>query len=62
MEAVSDEHAEGFDQDTSQVEKPYSGKWNPTMLADCCWSLIREKPTDELKRQKKTKLPLGYRI
>jgi len=55
MGAVSDEHGERFHQDTSQVENPYSGKWSPNMLADYCWSLIRETPPGECKRQKKTK-------
>jgi hypothetical protein len=28
---------------------------SPNMLADCYWSLIRETPTGECKRQNKTK-------
>jgi hypothetical protein len=39
MGAVSYEHGERFHQDVSQMEKRYSGKWSPNMLADCCWSL-----------------------
>jgi hypothetical protein len=31
-------------------EKRYSGKWNPNMLADYCWTLVRETPTGEQKR------------
>jgi hypothetical protein len=30
-------------------------KMESNTLADCCWSLIRETPTGEYKRQKKTK-------
>jgi hypothetical protein len=50
MGAVSDEHGEKFYQDISQIEKRYSGKWSPYMLADSCCSLIRETPTGENKR------------
>jgi hypothetical protein len=32
-----------------------SGKWNPNLLADYCWALVRETPTEEYKRKKKTK-------
>jgi hypothetical protein len=35
--------------------KKFNGKWSPKMLADCSWSFTRETPTDEYKRQKKTK-------
>jgi hypothetical protein len=37
------------------MEKRHTGKWSPNMLADYYWSLIRETPTGEYKRQKKTK-------
>ena len=55
MGAVSDEHGERFHQDISQLEKRYSGKWNPNFLADFCWTLIRETSTTEYKRQRTTK-------
>jgi hypothetical protein len=38
MGAFSDEHGERFHQDASQMEKRYSGKWSPNMLADFCCS------------------------
>jgi len=44
-----------FRQHISQIENRYSKKWSPDMLADYCWSLIRETPTGKNKRQKKTK-------
>jgi hypothetical protein len=31
-------------QDISQIEKRYSDKWSPYMLAEYCWSLTREIP------------------
>jgi hypothetical protein len=53
--AVSDEHGERFDQHISSMEKRYQGKWNCAMLADCCWTLARDAPTMECKRQAKRK-------
>jgi hypothetical protein len=55
MGAFSDEHGERFHHDISQTEKWYSGKWSANILADCCWSLVRERGTGENKRHKKTK-------
>ena len=51
--AVSDEHGERFPQDISSMEKRDQGKWNCAMLADCCWTLARDAPTVEYKRQAK---------
>jgi len=53
--AVSDEHQEHFHQDISSMEKRYQGKWNCAMLADYCWTLERDAPTMEYKRQAKRK-------
>lgn len=36
-ETVLDEHGERFQQDISNMEKRYQGKWNTTMHADYCW-------------------------
>jgi hypothetical protein len=55
MGAILDEHGERFDKEISQIVKRYSAKWSPNLLADCCWSLIWEKPTGRNKRQKKIK-------
>ena len=55
MGATSGKHGERFQQDISQIEKKYSRKWSPYILTDSCWSLIRETPAYEYKRQKKTK-------
>jgi hypothetical protein len=35
------------------MEKRYQGKWNWAMLADYCWTLERDVPTMEYKRQAK---------
>ncbi|XP_053968164.1 uncharacterized protein LOC128869618 [Anastrepha ludens] len=39
---VSDEHGERFHQDIKTMEKRYQGKWNPSMLADYCWGLLKD--------------------
>jgi len=54
-DAVSDEHGERFYQDISSMEKRYQGKWNCAMLADYCWTLAKDVPTIEYKRQAKRK-------
>jgi len=51
--AASDEQGERFDQHISSMEKRYQGNWNCAMLADCCWTLARDVPTMEYKRQVK---------
>jgi hypothetical protein len=50
MGAVSEEHGGKFHQDISRMEQRYSEKLNPNILADYCWSLIREISTGEYKR------------
>lgn len=52
MGAISDEHGERFHQDISDMEKRYQGKWSPNMLADYCWTLVRDAP--EIKYRRKT--------
>ena len=49
--AVSDEHGEQFHQDIAQMEKRY--QWSPVMLADYCWTVTRDVPLAEYKRQVK---------
>ena len=44
-----------FHQDISSMEKRYQGKWNCAMLVDYCWTLARDAPTMEYKRQAKRK-------
>jgi hypothetical protein len=51
----SDEHGEWFHQNISRTERIYSGKWNPDLLADNCWTLVRETRTEEYNRQKTIK-------
>ena len=40
--AVSDEHRERFHQDIMKMESNYQGKWNPSMMGDFCWMLLRD--------------------
>ena len=42
--SVSDEHGEGFNQDTATIEKKYQGKRSTSSLAYYCWSLTRDDP------------------
>ena len=38
---VSDEHRKRFPQDISKMDW-YQGKWSTSMLADYCWTIIRD--------------------
>lgn len=49
--AVSDEHGERFHQDISAMEKRYQGKWSVTLLADYCWTLLRDTPETKYRRK-----------
>jgi hypothetical protein len=52
--AVSDEHGERFHQDISNMEKRYQGKWSLSMLADYCWTLMRDVPQVTYSRKSTT--------
>lgn len=47
---VNDEHGGRFNQDIAVIEKRYQGKWEQSMLADYCCSLIRETARSSYKR------------
>ena len=47
--AVSDVHGESFHQDVAAMEKRYQGKWSSSMLADYCWTILRDNPFIEYK-------------
>ncbi|XP_069775978.1 GRB10-interacting GYF protein 2-like isoform X7 [Narcine bancroftii] len=53
--AVSDEHGERFHQEIASVEKRDQGNWNPSLLADYCWTLTREASDAEYKRKSAAK-------
>lgn len=44
--AVSDEQGERFHQDIITMEQRYQGRWDPGMLGDHCWFLMRETDLD----------------
>lgn len=48
--AVSDEHGERFHQELSAMESRYKGK-EANMLADYCWTLLREDKETVYSRQ-----------
>ena len=50
---VSDEHGERFHQEMAEMEKRYQGRWSTSMLADYCWTAIRECPEAVYKRNTK---------
>ena len=43
----SDEQGERFHQDMEEIEKRYKGWWDEQMMADNCWFLIREDPSEK---------------
>ncbi|GBN39590.1 hypothetical protein AVEN_138662-1 [Araneus ventricosus] len=49
--AISDEHGERFHQNISLFEKRFSGRWNRSMLAEYCWSFIRDTQSDAYERK-----------
>ena len=51
--AVSDEHGERFHQDITKMESNYQGKWNPGMMGDFCWTLLRDIPEAKYIRSSK---------
>ena len=50
---VSDEHGERFHQDITKMESNYQGKWNPGMMEDFCWMLLRDIPEAKYTRSPK---------
>jgi hypothetical protein len=48
---VNAEHGERFDQEIAKMDKRYQGKWSTSMLADYCWTLARNAPEQQHKRQ-----------
>ena len=53
LRAVSDEHGEIFHQDITKMESNYQGKWNPSMMGDFCWMLLRGTPAAKYTRYSK---------
>ncbi|GBN01080.1 hypothetical protein AVEN_94202-1 [Araneus ventricosus] len=53
--AIRDEHGVRFHQDISMIEKRFSGRWNRSMLAEYCWSVIRDTQSDAYKRKRPKK-------
>ncbi|GBM40646.1 hypothetical protein AVEN_111278-1 [Araneus ventricosus] len=58
--AISDEHGERFHQDISMFEKRFSGRWNRSMLAEYCWSVIRDTQSDAYKKKTAKKIILVF--
>ena len=55
---ASEERDEPFRQEIATTEERYEGKWSTSMLADCCWMLVRnaaELHKQHVKRSRKRK-------
>jgi hypothetical protein len=50
---MSDEHGERFHQDLKYFEQRYQGFWDPNMLGDYCWSIIRKTAVGSYKKKRK---------
>jgi transcription elongation factor GreA-like protein len=48
--AVSEEQGERFHQDLKDVKRRYQERWNVNMMADYCWSIVRDDPSREHTR------------
>ncbi|GBN37453.1 hypothetical protein AVEN_112082-1 [Araneus ventricosus] len=53
--AISDDLGERFHQYISMFEKRFSGRWNRSMLAEYCWSVIRDTQSNAYKRKRPKK-------
>jgi hypothetical protein len=49
--ALSDEQGERFHQDIAEMERRYQGHWNPSMMGEYCWSLVRDAPAMQYARK-----------
>lgn len=47
---VSDEHGERFHQEMMVMESRYQGRFDPRMMGDYCWFLVRETNNDHVRR------------
>jgi len=50
---VNDEHGECFHQNIAAMEGRYKGKWSTSMLANYCWTLMRDFPNLTFNQQAK---------
>ena len=50
---VSEEQGERFHQDIKIMEERYQGRWDSHMMADYCWSLMRDNPEAVYQRSAK---------
>ena len=51
--AVSDEQGERFHQDLKTMEERYQGRWDVHMMADYVWTIKRDVPHLEHKKESK---------
>lgn len=53
MGDMSEEQGERFHQDIKVMEERYQGRWDSNMMADYCWSIMRDIPGAEHRRSSK---------
>ena len=47
------DYTTGISQDITKMESNYQGKWNPGMMGDFCWMLLRDIPEAKYTRSSK---------
>ncbi|GFS35278.1 hypothetical protein TNIN_269081 [Trichonephila inaurata madagascariensis] len=57
-EPGSDGHGGKLNQDTTAMGRRYQGRWDDSMLAHYCWTVIRNTQASTYKRQSKGKCSL----
>ena len=50
---MSEEHGERFHQVIKSMETRYQGRWDVSMMVDCCWCLKRGFVSNEVARKAK---------
>ena len=53
--AVRDEYRERFHQDITKMDSNYQGNWNPDMMGDFFWMLLRDIQEAKYTRYSKKK-------
>ncbi|GBM57389.1 hypothetical protein AVEN_59873-1 [Araneus ventricosus] len=56
---VSEELGKRFRQDIKEMKRRYQGKWNLSMIVDCCWMLRTDNPFKVHKRKSDKRIIWG---
>ena len=55
MGDISDEHGERFHQDIKTMERRYQGRWDPVMMGDYMWTLVRSNKQATYRKKQHSK-------